>query len=421
MATAFPGGHGSGVTPGLSHTPPIRVLSIPAGHDYVRHALGPASAVDVLADPVLDPNEPARWWPHPALEAADRPEVLDGADLVHVHFGYEHRTPAQVAEFVAAVRARGLALVVTVHDLTNPHEFDPAAHLERTGHLVRGADAVITLTEGAATEILRLWDVDAHVIPHPRLMPAELTEPRRLRRIDRVRDQRVSVGEQAAHTVGVVLGSLRAGVAAEELLPALVQALPPGTRLVVMVRSDALASARGPGHPRHAAALELDRLAARPSAGGSHSGATGPAIEIRPHEHLSDAALCTALAEFDAIVLPHRHGTHSGWLELCRDLGLPPVIPAIGHFAQQWGPGAASYELTPADPAPAESTTADPTAAEPSPAPAEELSAQLHAALLTALGSEPLPPRAADAEDAAVARAHHGLFLGITPGRAPRP
>ncbi|MGX1768096.1 hypothetical protein ACWIE7_07305 [Dietzia sp. NPDC055343] len=366
------------MTSGPSSTPRIRVLSIPAGHDYVRHAVGPAVGVEVLADPVLDPAEPARWWPHPVLEAAERPEMLDCADLVHVHFGYEHRTPGQVAEFVAAVRARGLPLLVTVHDLTNPHEPDPASHLERTGHLVRGADAVITLTGGAAPEIRRLWGVDAHVIPHPRLMPPEITEPHRRTRLDTLRDQHAPT--RAPRTVGVVLGSLRAGVAVEELLAPLVAALPPGTRLVVMVRSDALAAAREPGHARHAAAIELDRLA--------------PAVEVRAHEHLSDADLCAALAGFGALVLPHRHGTHSGWLELCRDLGLPPVIPAIGHLVQQWGPGAASY-----DPA---RVTAGVTA--------EALTSELHSALLTALDGPPVPPRAPDAEDAAVARAHGELY-----------
>lgn len=378
MATACVSGHGDGVTSGPSSTPRIRVLSVPAGHDYVRHAVGPASGVEVLADPVLDPAEPTRWWPHPALEAAERPEVLDGTDLVHVHFGYEHRTPGQVAEFVAAVRARGLPLVVTVHDLTNPHEPDPAAHLARTGHLVHGADAVITLTSGAAAEIRRLWGVDVDVIPHPRLMSPETTEPHRRDRLDTLRDRHGRTGAPASRTVGVVLGSLRAGVAVEELLAPLAAALPPRTHLVVMVRSDALAAAREPGHPRYAAAIELDRLA--------------PAVEIRAHEHLPDADLCAALTGFDALVLPHRHGTHSGWLELCRDLGLPPVIPAIGHLVEQWGPDAASYD-------PARVT-------------AEALTSELHAALLAALDGAPVPPRSPDAEDVAVARAHGRLYRG---------
>ncbi|GAA1712603.1 hypothetical protein GCM10009831_22870 [Dietzia cercidiphylli] len=377
---------------------PLRVRSIPAGHDYVRHAVGraadptsggaPGVATDptsgaatdpagivVLADPLLDPAEPSRWWPHPALEAAERPEVLDGADLVHVHFGYEHRSPAQVAEFVAAVRSRGSPLVVTVHDLTNPHEADPAAHLERTGHLVLGADAVVTLTAGAAGEIRRRWGVDSQVIPHPRLMPVGVTEPYRLRRLEQA-------GHPGPHTarppgrrtVGVVLGSLRAGVAAEGLLPQLADALPAGADLVVMVRSDALAAAHAPGHARHEAALALDTLAERPD------------VEVRSHDLLTDDELCRALAGFDALVLPHRHGTHSGWLELCRDLGLPPVIPRVGYLVEQWGSPAGSYD------------PADPTVTE------------LRRGLSTALGGPPVPARAADAEDGAVAAAHAALY-----------
>ncbi|MBS7548163.1 hypothetical protein KHA85_08710 [Dietzia sp. Marseille-Q0999] len=356
---------------------------MPAGHDYVRHALGPATDVVVLDDPVLDPADPARWWPHPALESAERPEVLDDADLVHVHFGYEHRSPEQIAEFVATLRARAMPLVVTVHDLTNPHEPDPTAHLERTGHLVRGAFAVLTLTVGAAAEIRKRWGVDAQVIPHPRLVSAAVTEPLRRARASAGHDGR---RPGRVRTVGVVLGSLRAGVAAEQLLPALADALPPHTRLIVMIRADALAAARDPGHPRHAAALVLDRLASRPE------------VEVRAHDHLPESDLCAALAGFDALVLPHRHGTHSGWLELCRDLGLPPVIPRIGYLVEQWGHDVASYDAGSPD------------------------TAGLREALGTALGSPPAPARSPDAEDAAVAAAHAAIYraaltTGTHPGR----
>lgn len=364
----------------------IRVRSVPAGHDYIRHAVGPAAGVVVLDDPLIDPADPARWWPHPALEAEQRPEVLDGADLVHVHFGYEHRTPDQVAGFVAAVRRRGVPLVTTVHDLRNPHELDPAAHLERTGHLVREADAVITLTGGAAEEIRRRWGVDAQVIPHPRLMLAELTEPHRLRR-ESGPGGASGAGTSttpARRSVGVVLGSLRAGIAAEELLPALAAALPDGTRLVVLVRSDALAAARDPGHDRHRAALTLGSLATRAD------------VEVRPHYLLDDDELCRTLAEFDALVLPHRHGTHSGWLELCRDLGLPPVIPRVGFLSEQWGSDAGSYD------------------------PAHPTAEDLRRALQIALDGPPVPPRAAEAEDSAVAEAHAALYRAAdAPGRRP--
>jgi len=34
-------------------------------------------------------------------------------------------------------------------------------------------------------------------------------------------------------------------------------------------------------------------------------------------------------------VLPYRHGTHSGWLEMCWDLGVPVVAPLVGHYVEQ--------------------------------------------------------------------------------------
>ena len=37
-----------------------------------------------------------------------------------------------------------------------------------------------------------------------------------------------------------------------------------------------------------------------------------------------------------ACVLPYRFGTHSGWIELCRDLGVHVLAPDCGHYADQW-------------------------------------------------------------------------------------
>jgi hypothetical protein len=34
-------------------------------------------------------------------------------------------------------------------------------------------------------------------------------------------------------------------------------------------------------------------------------------------------------------VLPYRFGTHSGWLEACRDLGTTVVAPTCGYYAEQ--------------------------------------------------------------------------------------
>ena len=62
-------------------------------------------------------------------------------------------TPAQLEELVAALRRRGKPLVFTVHDLRNPHHPDRAAHDRHLDVLVPAADALITLTQGAAAEI----------------------------------------------------------------------------------------------------------------------------------------------------------------------------------------------------------------------------------------------------------------------------
>ena len=41
-------------------------------------------------------------------------------------------------------------------------------------------------------------------------------------------------------------------------------------------------------------------------------------------------------------MLPYQFGTHSGWVELCRDLGTRVVAPDCGYYASQW-PEVISY------------------------------------------------------------------------------
>ena len=68
----------------------------------------------------------------------------------------------------------------------------------------------------------------------------------------------------------------------------------------------------------------LDRLAA-----------TGDVtVEVRPP--LSDAALAKHLGRLHVAVLPYRFGSHSGWLEACRDAGTTVVAPDCGFYAGQW-------------------------------------------------------------------------------------
>ena len=153
----------------------ITVQHVPAQHPYTRaiRPLDPGAAPDVvfLPDPPV-PGAPAyQWWPPRALDAEwlaeHRPDVL------HVHFGFEHFSPAQLAAALDAQHAHGGAVVVTVHDLENPHLTDQGPHRDRLAVLLGRADAVLTLTPGAAATLARDYGVRALVVPHPHIVPLE--------------------------------------------------------------------------------------------------------------------------------------------------------------------------------------------------------------------------------------------------------
>ncbi len=59
------------------------------------------------------------------------------------------------------------------------------------------------------------------------------------------------------------------------------------------------------------------------------------AVELRVHDFLDDEALWAYLESLDVSVLPYRFGTHSGWLEACRDLGTAVVAPDCGYYRDQ--------------------------------------------------------------------------------------
>lgn len=257
--------------------PPARVVSVPADHAYVRH-LAPAAGdprVLRLPDPPV-PGAPAgQWWPSPVLEPAWLRAHAATFDLVHVHFGVEHRTPGELQDFVTTLRALGRPLVVTVHDLQNPHLTDPGRHAAALDVLVPAAATVLTLTPGAAAEVRARWGREALVVPHPHVVP-----PSRL-------------GQPRPPRDGVVVG---------------LQAKPRANNAADDVRSE-LHAAVG--------ALPGARLA--------------PELATR----LSDDALWDHLAGLDVLVLAYRWATHSGFVEACADLGTTVVAPRVGHLAEQ--------------------------------------------------------------------------------------
>ncbi|GAB4071159.1 hypothetical protein GCM10028777_38530 [Angustibacter speluncae] len=285
----------------------VRVASVPTAHPYVLHLDDPdRPRVHRLPDPVVAGRPAGVWWPHAALGADWVREHAGDFDVLHVHFGFEHRTPAELRDLVDAVRAAGRSLVVTVHDLRNPHEEDQQAHEERLAVLVDGADEVLTLTAGAAAVVRSRWGREALVVPHPHVLP--------LAQLGAARPPR---GHRPV--VGMHLKSLRTNVD-ERAVHAAVDELPDLDAVVrVHLHRDV-----APADERRRALLgAVERAAAQAG------------VELVRHDPWDDDELHRRLRELDVLVLPYRHGTHSGMVELCADLGTAVVAPDVGFWHEQ--------------------------------------------------------------------------------------
>lgn len=291
---------------------PIRVLSVPAGHVYVRHLSAPGTDDGVvrLPDPEVPGDVPAaQWWPPPALEAEWVRGHHQDFDVAHVHFGFDARTPDQLRAWTQELARHGKPLVYTVHDLRNPHHQDGSLHDQHLDVLVPAADALITLTSGAAEVVAARWGRTATVLPHPHVVPENLLQAPRPERADFV--------------VGVHLKSLRASMDPVPVVEVLAKVVPslPGARLRIDVHTDVMT----PGERQHDP--DVVRLL---SALAGHD-----AIDIEVHDFFSDDELWRYFLGLDLSVLPYRFGTHSGWLEACHDLGTAVLTSDCGFYAEQ--------------------------------------------------------------------------------------
>lgn len=298
----------------------IRVASVPASHVYVQH-LAPVTALDELPaiarlrDP--DPDDPerpagAKWWPPTMLEPAwvrAHPEF----DLMHLQFGFDARSPAQLQQLVDALRETGRPLVYTVHDLRNPHHEHRDAHDAQLDVLIPAAAALVTLTPGTAAEIRRRWGAEARVLPHPHVV--DLDTMRRM-------SDRTPRSPGDAFRVGVHVKSLRASMNPLPVLRVLTE--------VVRELSGAVLQVNG-----HTDVLRPGERYDRALAEFLEEAAAEGLLELHVHDFLDDAALWAYLSSLDASVLPYRFGTHSGWLEACRDLGTAVIAPDCGYYREQ--------------------------------------------------------------------------------------
>ncbi|WP_264040960.1 hypothetical protein [Mycolicibacterium hodleri] len=276
----------------------LTVASVPAGHPYVRSVVD-TSRVTLVPDPVPPgATLPGQWWPPPLLD----PEYLRAHagtfDVLHVHFGFEASSVDALREVVEVVGDAEVPLVLTVHDLHNPHFADPTLHLAQLDVLVPAAAVVVTLTHGAAAEIRRRWGRDAVVLPHPHVLPIDAVGGARPRRHEPV--------------IAVHAKALRANIQPWPIVDALVDGGVGGLRLDLDEEAMRSAEAR--------TRVERHRRAG---------------VDVRVHPRFTDDELTAYLTEVDVVVLPYRFGTHSGWVEACHDAGTAVVAPNCGFFTEQ--------------------------------------------------------------------------------------
>ncbi|MDQ4038952.1 MAG: glycosyltransferase [Actinomycetota bacterium] len=290
----------------------------------MRHLAHPGSTCARPAGPTVvrrlpDPTTP--WWPPAMLDPAWARAHADDFDIFHIHFGFDACAPDALRELVDLLEELGKPLVQTVHDLRNPHHQSPAAHDEHLDILLPAADALITLTPGAAAEIERRWGRVARVLPHPHVL--DLGEMHRRQTCATwAAEPPGTRSETAPFLVGLHLKSMRPCMSGAPVIAALLDAVEElgDAKLRVDIHRD-IADADGERHDP--AVVETLRAAA----------ARGAQVEV--HDFFSDAELWDYLADLDVSVLPYRYGTHSGWLEACRDLGTAVAAPTCGYYAEQ--------------------------------------------------------------------------------------
>ncbi len=285
--------------------PPVRVAAVPSAHPYVTAVADPAH-VHLLADPPPPGAAAGQWWPPQVLLPTWLEQHAAEFDLVHVHFGIESYRPDELADTVATLRRLGKPLVYTVHDLENPQLSAQEEHRASVAVLAEAADELITLTDTAAEEVRAIAHRSPTVIAHPTLL-----------------------GE-AERPMGTAHDLTRVGVHLRDLRPNIdgVGTVATLVRAIADLRAQ---DARVEGVVRMNERVRDDEAAA--SIALLAEKCDGVRVERGPRQ--DDDELSTWLADLDACLLPYRHGTQSGWAELCYDLAVPVIGTRVGHIAAQ--------------------------------------------------------------------------------------
>lgn len=288
----------------------ISVATLPGRGLYVRHLANP-EGVDAVHRPTVGwAGGPSRGG---AFSTAWLRARLPETDVVHVLGLRPGQHPDDVRAAVDLVRGSGTPLVVTGYNLGDPDTPEGARLAEQLDVLVPAADAVVTLTEPAAQQMRKRWDVEPVVLPHPHVV-----------NFVRMRQDRPvpHPSGRGRLRVGTHLGSMLGGTEQVELVTALADAVrrTPNADLVVHAHR----TVRDAGALSCSDAFQHVEAAVR-SAGG----------RLVLHDRLSDGALWDHLAGLDVSVVPDLPGAHSIWPEACADLGTWAVLAQDSFAAAQ--------------------------------------------------------------------------------------
>ena len=259
-----------------------------------------ADAVVTLPDPTTP------WWPHPALEPGWIAERANSIDVAHLHFGFDHVCPVRLAAWCDELDGAGIPLVHTIHDLRNPHHADRSRHDRHLELLVARAAHLFTLTDAAAETVARRHGRRPEVVAHPGVLWGE---------------RAASLRSSRAWSASI---SGRCGATSSMRLLWRRRRPPPPT--------DEAGACSSTWTPERAPTGRTGRPSSTRSIDWPPTGDV--TVEVRPP--LSDAALAKHLGRLHVAVLPYRFGSHSGWLEACRDAGTTVVAPNCGFYADQW-------------------------------------------------------------------------------------
>ncbi|MGH8886999.1 MAG: glycosyltransferase [Egibacteraceae bacterium] len=280
-----------------------RILHVPAHLIYARELVGGS----------FRPAESPTGAPL-TMAALTALSSWDTFDVVHLHT-VELATASDLVQLARLAAERATPLVFTVHDLTPNIESDGRAFAEKTALLLQAASAVITLTSVAAVALQARFGVARsaiHVVPHGHAVPVDLIPPA------------ASSGRGLA-----AFGALRPNRDYVALVRAWCRLRPPLRLLLRSVRT-------------------ADEVRYRHVLAGLHRQADElPGLTLDTATRMIPASeLVTWCRQSAVLVLPYRTITHSGQLELARDLGLAVLAPDVPTLrAQLTDTGARSCPL----------------------------------------------------------------------------